>query len=97
MIQIFSTNFASVPIWIVAYYLTKRCTRAKILTGSVSIEFGPQRNVSSPTDWMNSDKTRTDCGRESPSYNRVSVSVCTEYLAKKKKTEDMLDLKYYYK
>ena len=51
-----------------------------ILTCSVSKEFSPQRDVSSPTDWMDTDKTCSDCGRESQSYNSVSISVSTENL-----------------
>ena len=50
------------------------------LTSSVSIEFSPERDVSSPADRVNADETCPDCRRQAPSYNCVPISICTENL-----------------
>ena len=51
------------------------------LTSSVSVEFSPERDVSSPADWVNADETCPDCRRQAPSYNSIPISICTENLA----------------
>ena len=56
----------------------------------MAIEFSPERDVSSPADWVNADKTCPDCRRQAPSYNRVPISICTENLTTSQKITIMV-------
>lgn len=75
----FDLNWKVTPIIPLFFFGIDFC-RSLILTSSVSIEFGPQRDVSSPADWVNADKTSPDCRWQAPFYNSVPISICTEKL-----------------